>query len=299
MESSASSERPSRIDIYPPSLPERLIQGKEVSLYYASQRAGTWEKHRRNQVEVALFFTPAIVRVSWGDSNNEWHEREMRGPHVCVIAAGVPHSCSLESDAELLVLYVERSLVRRLVKQRIGRVLFGEAAHHDLVTWFLASALRELCSERSVCNTWMIDGIGSRLVHRLISRIRGRSEEAAPSGPALSSGDLEKVLRYMQANMKHDIHVVDLAKQTGHSDAHFSELFRNKTQLSPYQYLKEVRLLKAYQMILSGDYTLREVALAVGYTNPDHFSEIFRKSFKESARVLLGRARQAPKKSRQ
>jgi len=222
----------------------------------------------------------------------------MRGTHVCVIAAGLSHCCHLESDAELLVLYVEHSLVRRIIKRKITGVVFAEAAHHDLVVWFLASALRELCTECEPHDFWMIDGIGARLVRRLVSRLSDHAPGVPAAGPALGTPDLEKVLRYMQANMKHDIHVVDLAKQTGHSVQHFSELFKNKTQLSPYHYLKEVRMMKAYQMIMVGDHNIAEVALSVGYTNTDHFSEIFRKTFKESASVLLGRVRKSAEKSR-
>jgi AraC-like DNA-binding protein len=290
--------RSTKLVLIPPSLPDRLFSGREVSLYYALQRAGQWERHHRTQLEIALFFTPAVVRVGWRASAGEWREQEMHGPHVCLIAAGLPHRCHLENDAELLVLYVERSLVRRIIKRKISGVVFAESAHHDLVVWFLASALRELCTEREPRDFWMIDGIGARLVRRLIDRINQQKSPTVPTGPALSAGDLEKVLRYMQANMKHDIHVVDLAKQTGHSVQHFSELFKNKTQLAPYHYLKEVRMMKAYQMILAGDHNLREIALAVGYTNTDHFSENFRKTFKESASVLLARARGAEKSRR-
>lgn len=279
-----------RLEVFPPTKPDGIVHGREIALYYGAHGPATWERHQRTQLEIALFFTPAIVRVGWQEGTT-WHEQEMRGPHVCVIAPDLPHCCHLESDAELLVLYVERSLARRLAKRKFTGVVFGEAAHHDLVVWFLASALRELCADRGPRDQWMVDGIGARLMRRLVPWLCAQGNSPRPRGPVLTEAELGKVVRYIQANLKHDIHVVDLAKQTGHSVPHFAELFKNKTQLSPYHYLKEVRMMKAYQLILTGDYKVREVALAVGYTNADHFSEVFRKTFKESASVLLGRAR--------
>ncbi len=107
----------------------------------------------------------------------------------------------------------------------------------------------------------------------------------------------EKVLSYMRANMKHDIHVIDLSRQTGHSLSHFTELFTATFGRAPYHYLKEVRLLKGYEMLMTGDYLVREAALAVGYSNPDHFSEIFQAYFRCSPKELLMRVRGSPVKS--
>jgi|GEM_PF-2530632 len=292
-----SNRASSRVEHIPPSQPDRLVQGTEVSLYCMRQPPGVWPKHRREQMEIAFFFTPVALRIGWADSSG-WREREIRGPHVCVIPAGLLHECRLDSETELLVLYVERSLFRRVIKEKLASVIIAPSAHHDLVLWFLAMALRQLCTDSAARDAWMIDGISARLVRRLAGRLGTGGAETDLRRRALSLTALDKVQRFMEANLKHDIHVADFAKQTGHSEAHFSELFRARTQLSPYQYLKEIRLLKAYQLILTGDYLLREIALEVGYVNPDHFSEIFRKTFRESPSVLLARARGASENSR-
>lgn len=292
------AKRLRRFELIPPSQPDRLIHGREIGLYYTLHEAGTWTRHRRDEMEIVLFFTPAIARLSWLGAGGAWQHRDIQGEQVCVIAAGLVREFRLEGGAEMLILYVERSLVRRVAKEKVTGVAIAAAAQHDLFLWFIASALRQLCMERAAGDYWMIDGLGERLVRRLLSRLDSHHDTGMPPKPVLRTSDLEKVHRFMQANLKHDIHVIDFAKQTGHSEAHFSELFKARTQLSPYQYLKEIRLLKAYQMILTGDYLMREVALEVGYTNPDHFSELFHKRFHQSPSFLLARARLASAKSR-
>jgi cysteine dioxygenase len=114
-----------------------------------------------------------------------------------------------------------------------------------------------------------------------------------PYRPCLDDGQFEKVVRFMHANLKHDIHLADFAKQTGHTSAHFSVLFKNRTGCSPFHYLKELRLREAHRMIVAGERNLARVALASGYTNRGHFSEVFLAYWKYSARNLMKRVQQA------
>ncbi len=247
-------------------------------------------------MEIVLFFTPAALQIDWLSPKGQSLTREVRGAHVCIIAAGLPHGCRLDAETEMLVLYVERSFLRRFLGRKISEVLVSETPLDDLVVWFLASALRHLCREYRTPDASLIDRIGGGLAERLITRLDETHGATPVTGPCLTDAQLARVLQFMQANLKHDIHVVDFAKQTGHTPGHFSELFKNKTRRSPYHYLKEIRMLKAHTMILTGDYRLREVALAVGYSNADHFGEVFHKFWKYSAKELLTRMRRADAK---
>jgi len=119
-----------------------------------------------------------------------------------------------------------------------------------------------------------------------------------PDGPWLADEPFERLVRFMLAHLNHDMHVIDFAHQTGHSEAYLSELFKNRTGESPYHYFKRLRLEKAREMILTGKFYLKYVATTVGYSNTDSFGEAFQAMFKESARTLLARARALSGKSR-
>lgn len=109
--------------------------------------------------------------------------------------------------------------------------------------------------------------------------------------PCLDDEQFEKVVSFMRSRMRHDIHLADFAQQTGHSTAHFSVLFKNRTGCAPFHYLKELRLREAYRLIVAGDKDTRRIGEAVGYTNRDHFLEAFRLYWGFSARELIARIR--------
>ena len=275
--------------MFPPSIPGCLNQGQDVSVYYNSHSTGAWPRHQREQLEIALFFKAAACRIGWPVPNDKWCEREVQGQHVCVIAPNLPHECRIDGEAEMLVLYVEPDLLRRASRRKPSGVIVAEGAEHDVVLWMLASLLRHLCTGRVRPHARTIDAVGGELACWLMGLLHEPKTATQRIGRCLTVLQREKVIRFIQGNLKYDIHVVDLAKQTGHSPSHFTELFVNTMGRAPYHYLKEVRVLKAYEMLLTGDYLVMEAAEEVGYSNADHFSEVFQEFSGFSARQLLKR----------
>jgi AraC-like DNA-binding protein len=63
------------------------------------------------------------------------------------------------------------------------------------------------------------------------------------------------------------------------SIAHFSRLFRQATERSPYQYLIQLRCEKACELLASGQYTVTEAAHAVGFFDHSHFIRHFKRQY--------------------
>lgn len=60
--------------------------------------------------------------------------------------------------------------------------------------------------------------------------------------------------------------------------AYFSRLFKEKTGLSPQQYLNDVRLEAACKLLLSSpSLSNEEIAQLCGYANANYFAKVFRK----------------------
>ena len=74
----------------------------------------------------------------------------------------------------------------------------------------------------------------------------------------------------------------ELAAAAGVSVPHLSRLFRQEYGLGPSRALEWVRLRRAVVLLGRGSMSVREIALAVGYVDPYHFSRRFRESFELS-----------------
>lgn len=68
----------------------------------------------------------------------------------------------------------------------------------------------------------------------------------------------------------------DLARECIISEIYFRKIFTEKYKLSPKQYLIEVRINKAKQLLTDGFLKINAVASQCGFTNQYHFSRIFK-----------------------
>lgn len=96
-----------------------------------------------------------------------------------------------------------------------------------------------------------------------------------------AEGFRNRVTDFVLERMKRgDISVYDLAFEMAMSERQLYRLSKNLTGCTPAQLIKEVRLQKAYELLLSGSINkLDDVAKQVGFEDPNYFSRQFLERF--------------------
>ena len=120
---------------------------------------------------------------------------------------------------------------------------------------------------------------------------------ASPSHPLTSSpseglGEALFITRFKEVVESRladsDISVEDLAADMSLSRVQLYRKVKNLTGSSPVELLRTARLNRAYQLLLTSDKSVSEVAYDVGFTAPSYFT----KCFKEEFGMLPGDVRQ-------
>ena len=279
-----------------------LLRGREISLLYDKCRSPeAVAEHDHQGLQIGLLFEPATCLLSWRMPSGEAQEQRLVGPQVYLVAPGQVHACRWETEIELLMLFAEESFWQRYVKRKMAGVSIAESAsggNRDIVLWQLASTLRQLCNEGGEIDEGLVEIVGGALAIRAIKLLCAEQPIAGMAGGVLSPNRLRAVEEYIQKELAYDIHVADLAKRVGHSVPHFAAVFKNTTGLAPYEYITRCRMLKAHELLRTGEYRLGEVARAVGYEDQGHFSWRFREHFRYPPKFLMSQARRRPFKSR-
>ena len=74
-----------------------------------------------------------------------------------------------------------------------------------------------------------------------------------------------------------DFTVESISEKTNLSQMHVRRILRSALDISPVEYILHLRLEKAKAMLKSSDFSISEIALAVGITDPYYFSRLFKK----------------------
>lgn len=149
----------------------------------------------------------------------------------------------------------------------------------DQVLFHICSPLRDLLHRPcQSTDTLFVEGIQIALAAHLLGHYtidRWRPPEKSPS---LDPRRLQRVLDYIEASLKADIRLDDLAAQACLSPFHFSRLFREATGLSPHRYVIDRRIQAARQELARNNLSLVEIALEFGFGSQANFTRVFRKA---------------------
>lgn len=90
---------------------------------------------------------------------------------------------------------------------------------------------------------------------------------------------LNTVLDYIQTNYTKQISNRELADIIHLSEDRFNHLFKESMGIPPLQYINEIRMKKALNLLKRKEGTVVEIADSVGFTDYNHFGRQFRRYF--------------------
>lgn len=85
-------------------------------------------------------------------------------------------------------------------------------------------------------------------------------------------------IKYIKENfLKHDFSLQTAAEKSLMSETYFRKLFKEEFHISPKKYVIDCRIKYAASMIMTGYFTLQEIAPMCGYDDYKHFSVEFKR----------------------
>ena len=240
------------------------------------------------------------------------------GDQIIDLATKILEGKPYEKETMMMSALVTRDNAKVLLME--SEEIMRQAAHLDQLHQTADSYLHELDTQRMV--NWLAVGIiallvivfvlfylyhlrkialqRERVVNTLWNMDVEKHETATPSNPtsppSKESEDAEPVSAFITRFKEvvesrladSDISVEDLATDMNLSRVQLYRKVKNLTGSSPVELLRTARLNRAYQLLLTTDKSVSEVAYDVGFTAPSYFT----KCFKEEFGMLPGDVRQ-------
>src|SRR5471032_93131 len=120
--------------------------------------------------------------------------------------------------------------------------------------------------------------VDQEIVVRLLSGAHGATLRALVTAGSPSQ-QIARVLNWLKLHFAEDFAIDDLAAQAHMSPSTFRQHFRALAGMSPLQYLKQLRLQDARQLMLNEDIDAGSAAVRVGYESASQFSREYARLF--------------------
>ena len=259
-----------------------LCQGENVSVYYARLKPSHWPEHHHEQAEFLLTFDSACAEITWRNKSGRIGKHSLGANQFCLIPPNLRHECQWKSDADVVAIYMEERLLKAHVNGPFRAVVvddFKVLTRVDAFLWSIGGMFRSLCRIAAIQPASFIEGMGTALAARTLEQHFHGEHPGTISLPKLPGAALQRMVEYIQANMRDAITVADLAKHAALSVDHFARLVKNTTGWSPLQFLLKCRVEKALELLRTGEFRVAEAACEVGFYDQSHLDRHCRKFF--------------------
>ena len=179
--------------------------------------------------------------------------------------------CALDSA---LVSALDSELERRPEGELRLRVNIHDPAAQQLMRLLIADANEGYTTER-LYTEYLAQALAVRML------FLGRGETKPPSNNAGTYGLPRHVLLRIIERMRSfdsDLSLQALANESGYSRVHFVRMFKAATGASPHNYLLNLKLERARELLKNPSISLIEIALDCGFSSHSHMSRLFHRS---------------------
>lgn len=103
------------------------------------------------------------------------------------------------------------------------------------------------------------------------------AQQAQPAVHAYHSNAIEMAIAHIHNEFASDLNMKHIAEEIGVSYSWFRSTFVAHTGLSPHQYLLELRLVRARNLLAETNLSVKEISLQTGFEDEHYFSRLFRR----------------------
>jgi AraC family transcriptional regulator len=279
---------------------------EELDRYTLGTQIATGQGPAWKEVQFSVMSLPAKAEaftmpsvnepfVAWTISGEaDFQERENNGPWLThrikpgslfLTAAGAPYDVRwttltaepLQSVIVLLsVPLFEEALADVFGDNAAYAKLRDMSAFEDQQLVSLLAQLRAEAAQRTA-SPLFVRGVSRAIAVHLARNYTVLSEQAKGETSALPGFKLRRITDWMTEHMAEEFSLPRLAEQAGMSEFHFNRLFKRATGVPPSQYQIKRRLDAARRLLRETTKSIITIANEVGYSNPSHFAQLFRK----------------------
>jgi AraC family transcriptional regulator len=234
---------------------------------------------------VLFWVTSGVVEVQERETGGPWIMSRVRKGSFFLTTSGSPYDCRWRTltpePFEYMLVVVELPILQRAFEEVFG----ADATQARLqdVSGFTDSTLNSLMEGlhgelmRRRASPSFVQGLAQATAVHLARNYATRDKNSRARSPSLPDYKLRRVTDWMAQHVAEEFNLARLAAQAGVSKFHFDRLFKNAMGVSPLRHHMTLRMDEAQRMLRETKKSVLAVALDVGYANPSHFAQVFRR----------------------
>jgi AraC family transcriptional regulator len=181
-----------------------------------------------------------------------------------------------------LILGLSENFLHKMIEQgdsNGGRLrILNRFQIRDLELEKLSWAMKREMETGCPSGRLYLDGLTLAVVSRLVTCHSSRTKEVEHRNGGLAGYRLKQVLSFIEDRLAEDLSLEKIAAVAGVSASHLNTLFRESMEMAVHQYVIQRRVELAKTLLLRGEMSITEVALAAGFAHQSHLARHMRRT---------------------
>ena len=170
----------------------------------------------------------------------------------------------------------EFTTCEKLAAYRIRKVANAYNIDRELLeNKFKESVKSEKIDKTLVKNLLTIVAEYFSIMYSTLSSTHGKLNAKQTKHLSIESYILSHTIEYIMQNFQDAISVKKIAKFCHCSESYINHIFKKNMKLNISAYINKVRIEKAKELLLKSNTSVTEIALKVGFNDPNYFSSVF------------------------
>ncbi|WP_394173541.1 AraC family transcriptional regulator [Guptibacillus hwajinpoensis] len=132
--------------------------------------------------------------------------------------------------------------------------------------------LFEMAASQQIANAHQASGYAYQFTMKLFTYCSNLEKRLSQWPEAIVEASMYAMNHYGE-----EIGPDEMAASSGMSRYHFTRQFKQYTNQTPIQYLTDIRIKKAKELLLNTKYSSEDIAVLIGYKNANYFNKVFKK----------------------
>lgn len=207
-----------------------------------------------------------------------------------------PHCGTIEKEVRgFYSMFIDKEFVHDLSRLICGKsqVLFdnessflGNEIKSDIQLFIKESKIRQPGYR------FILQSLETQMVVNLLRQLSNNLPTFVPEQAYNEKRGIKRVVEFLREHYNEDYSTEDAAKLANLSTYHFIRVFKAETGKTPYEFLLDIKIEKAREMLKLKNRTITEICFMSGFKNLCHFTTVFKKKTgmtpTDYRRVLFG-----------
>lgn len=181
----------------------------------------------------------------------------------------------------------------RLVYGRAGVSFKNDGYEFGGDMWNLLRSFMEEARNRQAGYEFILQSLSTQITVTLLRRIKSNMPALVTERRYTEKENVNRAIDFFMEHYNKEYSLADVARMANLSPYHFIKVFKAQTGKTPYDYLVDIKIDKARDMLRNNrNFTVTQICYLCGFNNLSHFTSVFKRRVgvtpSEYRKVLLG-----------